>query len=46
MVYISGYRQGAPGADGLQSIEAIVMAYNSSGVRQWVAEYGCVFSLF
>lgn len=40
MVYISGYRQGAPGADGSQSFEAVVMAYNSSGVRQWVAEYG------
>ncbi|CAM9454129.1 unnamed protein product [Scytosiphon promiscuus] len=41
MVYISGYRQRAPmGADGTQSIEAFVMAYNSSGFRQWVAEYG------
>lgn len=41
MVYISGYRQRAPtGADGSQSIEAFVMAYNSSGVCQWVAEYG------
>ncbi|CAM9327555.1 unnamed protein product [Ectocarpus fasciculatus] len=42
MVYISGYQQRAgAGADGSQpSIQALVMAYNSSGVRQWVAEYG------
>eukprot|EP00903_Cladosiphon_okamuranus_P011938 g11212.t1 len=40
MVYISGYQQGLPSADGSQSFEAIVMAYNSSGARQWVAEYG------
>lgn len=47
MVYISGYRQGAPaGADGSPSIEARVMAYNSSGVQQWVADYGLVFFFF
>ncbi|CBN75100.1 hemolysin-type calcium-binding region [Ectocarpus siliculosus] len=42
MVYISGYQQqAAAGTDGSQpSVQALLMAYNSSGVRQWVAEYG------
>ncbi|CAM9752829.1 unnamed protein product [Laminaria digitata] len=40
MVYISGYKQGAPGADGTQNIEALLMAYNSSGAQQWAVEYG------
>ena len=40
MVYISGYKQGAPGADGTQNIVALLMAYNSSGAQQWAVEYG------
>ena len=40
MVYISGYKQGAPGADGTQSTVALLMAYNSSGAQKWAVEYG------
>lgn len=40
MVYISGYKLGTPSSDGSQNVEALLMAYNSSGVQQWVAEYG------
>lgn len=40
MVYISGFKLGAQGSDGVQNLAALLMAYNSSGARQWVVEYG------
>lgn len=40
MVYISGYQLTPSGADGVPTIEALLMAYNSSGAQQWVVEYG------
>lgn len=40
MVYISGYKLASLAADGSQNLEALLMAYNSSGVQQWVVQYG------
>lgn len=40
MVYISGVQQAPPGTDGVQQVEALLMAYNSSGAQQWVVHYG------
>lgn len=41
MVYISGYKlAGQMGSDVSQDINAMLMAYNLSGVRQWTVEYG------
>lgn len=45
MVYISGCKQGAPGADGTQNMVALLMAYNSSGAQQWAVEYGWVLGV-
>lgn len=39
MVYISGFSKSPPGADGEQSVGALLMAYNATGAHQWVIEY-------